>query len=87
MADEKINNEEENDKVHDPLAEYRSSRIVFSSLENQADIQLSFSLNLDPVNRLLNMRKLNEYAYKNISGKKLLFKNARIIFSNYEYIP
>jgi hypothetical protein len=80
-------NKEDKNKVNDPLANYRGSKITFSTIENQADIQLLHSLNITGPERLILMRKLNEYAYKNITGEKLIFKNAHIIFSGYEYIP
>ena len=73
--------------VKDPLAIYRNAGIIFSSVETQGDILLKTSMDKSPAERLMMMRVLNEYAYKNIKGEKLIFKNARLIFSNYEYIP
>lgn len=86
MAEDKDKNKDKNE-VNDPMAVYRKSHITFSSLETQGDVQLYHSMNITPIERLLLMRKLNDYAYKNISGEKLVFKGAHIIFSGYEYIP
>lgn len=86
MAEEKDKNKDKNE-VNDPMAVYRKSRITFSSVETQGDVQLYHAMNISSIERLQLMRELNNYAYKNISGEKLIFKNAHIIFSGYEYIP
>jgi hypothetical protein len=41
----------------------------------------------NPAERLAMLIALNEYTYKNNKSEKLIFKNARITFSAYEYIP
>ncbi len=74
-------------KVKEPATVYENHRITFSTLETQGDVQLTYSMNATPIERLEMMRKLNDYAYKNIPGKKLLTGNTRLIFSSYEYIP
>ncbi|WP_317899947.1 hypothetical protein [Aurantibacillus circumpalustris] len=78
---------EENNALNDPLAIYRNSGIVFSSIETQGDILLTGSMNKDYSERLIMMQQLNNYAFKNNDTKKVSFKNAPIIFSSYEYIP
>ena len=85
--DEKDENKKKENKVNDPLSVYRKSRITFSTLETQGDVQLYHALSISPLERLELMRKLNDYAYKNSVGERLIFKNAHIIFSGYEYIP
>ena len=85
--DEKEKNKKKENKVNDPLSVYRKSRITFSTLETQGDVQLYHALSISPLERLELMRKLNDYAYKNSVGERLIFKNAHIIFSGYEYIP
>lgn len=84
--DEKDENKKDKNEVNDPMAVYRKSRITFSTVETQGDVQLYHALSISPVERLELMRKLNDYAYKNIIGERLVFKNAHIIFSGYEYL-
>jgi hypothetical protein len=85
--DEKNENKKDKNEVNDPMAVYRKSRITFSTLETQGDVQLYHALSISLVERLELIRKLNDYAYKNIIGERLLFINAHIIFSSYEYLP
>jgi len=75
------------EEVKDPLAIYRNAGITFSTVELQGDFLLKTSMDKSPAERLMMMKALNEYAYKNIEGEKLIFKNARLVFSSYEYIP
>jgi hypothetical protein len=77
----------ESESLKDPLASYRNSKIVFSTLETQGDILLKNNFDKSPAELLVLMNQLNAYAFKNLSGEKLNFKNAHLIFSSYEYIP
>lgn len=73
--------------IDEPLAKYNTKRISFSTLETQNDIQLKYAMSISGVERLKLMRKINDYAYKNIVPEKILICNAKLIFSSYEYIP
>ncbi|MDI1354886.1 MAG: hypothetical protein PSX36_08210 [bacterium] len=73
--------------VKDPLTVYKNSGITFSTLETQGDYLLQSSMQKSPAELLAMMQQLNFYAFRNVKGKKLKFKNAKIIFSGYEYIP
>jgi hypothetical protein len=86
MAKKKYKTKEEESKVSDPQAGYERKRITFSTLETQGDIQLKYAMDATPVERLAMMRKLNDYAYKNLAPEKLLTEKTRLIFSSYEYI-
>ena len=74
------------EKPVEPGAIYGSHRIVFSTLDTQADVQLKYAMSISPIERLELMRKLNDYAYKNFSQKNIPGAKKRLIFSRYEYI-
>ena len=74
-------------QVKDPLAVYKNAGITFSTLETQGDYLLLKSMEKSPVERLAIMFQLINYAFKSSKKQKLIFKNAKIIFSGYEYIP
>jgi hypothetical protein len=63
-----------------------TKRITFSTVETQHDIQLKFSMNIKPVERLKLMRKLNDYAFKNSIPEKIIMNPTKLIFSSYEYV-
>jgi len=74
-------------KVKEAALTYGTKRITFSTMETQNDIQLKYALSISPVERLLLMRKLNDYAFKNNKPEKILTKPTKLIFTSYEYIP
>ncbi len=74
-------------QLADSLAVYRNTGIQFSTLETQGDILLIANLDKKPKELLRMLLELNKYAYKNVNAEKLVFKNAPLIFSSYEYIP
>ena len=63
----------------------KNNRIVFSSVENQWDVQLANSLTLTPIENLKMMKQLNEQAFG--IKEEILEKPKRIIWGSYEYIP
>lgn len=66
-------------KANEPVEGY--SRITFSTVETQWDIQLQQAMCMNPTERLKNMQLLNEIAFGKITKKK---KSNRIIFTRYE---
>lgn len=87
MAKKKYKSGEGKTEANEPQAGYGINRITFSTLETQGDIQLTNSISATPQQRLEMMRKLNDYAYKNMPAEKLIKGKTRLIFSSYEYIP
>lgn len=86
MAKKKYKHSENQDQgVNEQKAIYK--RITFSTIETQNDVQLLHSIKLSHKDRLLAMRMLNDYVFKNYPKEKFTFKNSRINFSSYEYIP
>jgi len=73
--------------VKEPLVSYATSRITFSTVETQNDIQLKHSISISPIERLKIMRVLNNYAFKNFIPEQILKNNTRLIFTSYEYLP
>ncbi len=87
MAKKNYKPTKEKSEVREPQVVYEKNRITFSTLETQGDVQLMYSMNATPSERLEMMRKLNDYAYKNMPPQKLLTGKTKLIFSSYEYIP
>ena len=78
---------QEASEVNEPLMVYEKNRITFSTIETQNDVQLKYAMSISPVKRLELMRKLNDYAFKNLKPEKILTGNTKLIFTSYEYIP
>jgi len=87
MAKKKYKAKEKKTVAKEPEVVYQKNRITFSTLETQGDVQLIYSMNAEPIERLEMMRKLNDYAFKNLPAERLLTGKTRLIFSSYEYIP
>ncbi|MBC8046198.1 MAG: hypothetical protein H7Y00_05335 [Fimbriimonadaceae bacterium] len=80
--------EEEKNKLKEPEAIYfKKKRITFSTIETQGDIQLQQALLLTHEERLQDMLQLNNYAYQLKGNEKIDFRNSRLKFYRYEYIP
>ena len=73
--------------ANEPISLYEKNRITFSTVETQNDVQLKYSIGISPVERLILMRKLNDYAFKTITDRMSSTKSKRLTFSSYEYIP
>jgi len=73
--------------ANEPISLYEKNRITFSTVETQNDVQLKYSIGISQVERLILMRKLNDYAFKTITDRMSSTKSKRLTFSSYEYIP
>jgi hypothetical protein len=87
MAKKKVYKAKEKvEELKEPAVAYQSNRITFSTIETQSDIQLKYAISVSPTERLRMMRKLNDYAFKNLTKEKILTDNTKLIFTSYEYI-
>lgn len=71
--------------MNDSAAEYKSSRITFTEVENQWDIQLNHAISISQFERLIIMKQLTDRAFGiNSSTKNNSFKGSKLIFGSYE---